>query len=134
MEIATGIRRLGPGIVNSYLLEDRGGVTIFDAGAPAYYGALTSELAAMGRTFDDIRAVVLTHAHTDHIGFAERLRKRGVRIHVHTDDVALTRKPQYPKFNGTIRPGATFRFIAFALRHGMTRIPPILEVSTFTDG
>lgn len=66
MEITPGIRRLGPGLVNAYLVEDRGAVTIIDCGAPAYWNALPAELAAMGRTLDDVRAVVLTHAHTDH--------------------------------------------------------------------
>jgi glyoxylase-like metal-dependent hydrolase (beta-lactamase superfamily II) len=135
MEIAPGIRRLGSGLVNSYLLEEQGGVTIVDAGAPGYWNALPAELAAMGRTLDDVRAVVLTHAHTDHIGFAERIRKeRGTRVLVHADDVPLTRAPSYPKFNGTIRPLPVLRFLAFAITHGMARIPPILEVGTFADG
>ena len=135
MEIAPSIRRFGPGLVNSYLLEEQGGVTIVDAGAPGYWSELPRELAAMGRTLDDVRAVVLTHAHSDHIGFAERIRKeRGVPIRVHVDDVPLTRKPATPKFSGTIHPLAALRFIAFALTHGMARIPPILEVGTFSDG
>ena len=135
MRVAPGIHRLGPGLVNSYLVEDRDAVTIVDAGAPGYWNSLPEELAAMGRRLEDVRAVVLTHAHTDHIGFAERIRKeRGVPIHVHTDDVPLTRKPSFPGFKGSINIGAAVRFVAFALRNGMARIPPILEVSTFADG
>lgn len=135
MEIATGIRRFGPGLVNSYLLEQQGGVTIVDAGAPGYWNQLPRELAGLGRTIEDVRAVVLTHAHSDHIGFAERIRKeRGVPIKVHVDDVPLTKTPATPKRNGSIRPLAALRFIAFALTHGMSRIPPILEVGTFRDG
>ena len=135
MEIAPGIRRLGPGLANAYLLEDGGAVTIVDTGAPGYWNALPGELAAMGRTLDDVRAVVLTHAHTDHIGFAERIRReRGVRVSVHELDLALTRKPGYPKWNGSLNVIAALRFFAFALANGMARIPPILEVSTFVDG
>ena len=135
MEIAPGIRRLGPGFVNSYLLEQRGAVTIVDAGAPGYWNALPAELAAMGRGLADVRAVVLTHAHLDHIGFAERIRReRGVRVHVHADDLPLTRKAVRPRFSGTVRPFA-LRFLAFAVANGMLRNPPpILEVSTFADG
>jgi len=135
VEITPGIRRLGPGLVNAYLVEDGGEITIVDTGAPGYWNALPAELAAMGRTLDHVRAVVLTHAHTDHIGFAERIRsERGVPIHVHADDVSLTRRPAYPKWNGSLNLAAAFRFLAFALRNGMARVPPILEVSAFGDG
>jgi len=140
MEIAPGIRRLGNGLVNSYLLEASGAVTIVDAGLPGYYGhELLDELAAMGRTIADVRAVVLTHAHTDHIGFAERIRReRAVPVSVHEADAALARgeikPPRDP--NGmklsSVRP-ALLGFLWFAARHGM-RIPPILEVATFGDG
>lgn len=135
MEIAPGIRRLGPGIVNCYLLEEQGGITIIDAGAPGYWNELPRELAAMGRRIDDVKALVLTHAHLDHIGFAERIRKeRGVPVYVHAGDMQLTRKAVTPKFEGKIR-FAALRFLAFAVTHGMLRNPPpILEVSTFADG
>ena len=92
MKIAPGIRRIGSGMVNSYLVEEAGAVTIIDAGAPGYWGDLPRELAAMGRTLADVRAVVLTHGHSDHIGFAERIRReRGVPIQVHELDAALAR-------------------------------------------
>ncbi len=135
VEITPRIRRLGPGLANAYLVEDGGGVTIVDTGAPGYWDALPAELAAMGRTLDDVRAVVLTHAHTDHIGFAERIRReRGVPVSVHELDVPLTRKPSYPKWNGSLNIVAALRFFAFALGNGMARVPPILEVSAFGDG
>jgi glyoxylase-like metal-dependent hydrolase (beta-lactamase superfamily II) len=135
VEITSGIRRLGPGLANSYLIEDRGAVTIVDCGAPAYWNSLRGELAAMGRTLDDVRAVVLTHAHTDHIGFAERIRReRGVPISVHALDVPLTKTPAYPRWKGSLSIGPALRFLAFALANGMAHIPPILEVSSFADG
>jgi glyoxylase-like metal-dependent hydrolase (beta-lactamase superfamily II) len=136
MRIVPGIHRLGAGLVNSYLIEESGEVTIVDAGAPGYWNDLPNELAAMGRTFSDIRALVLTHAHIDHVGFAERLRReKGVPVSVHELDAKMARgeaKPQNQKMLGI--GFAAIRFIRFALTKGMLRATPILEVATFGDG
>jgi glyoxylase-like metal-dependent hydrolase (beta-lactamase superfamily II) len=46
------------------------------------------------RDLSEVRALVLTHAHFDHIGMAERLRTElGIPVHVHENDVPLARKP-----------------------------------------
>ena len=137
MEIATRIRRLGKGIMNSYLIEADGEVTIVDAGAPSYWGDLPAELAGMGRTLEDVRAVVLTHGHSDHIGFAERIRReRGTRILVHELDAALARGevPNPAKGLGPVKIGPVLGFLWFSMTHGALRIPRIAEVSTFGDG
>jgi len=136
VEITPGIRRIGSGLANVYLFEEAGAVTIVDAGVPGYWRALPVELAAMGRSLEDVRAVVLTHAHTDHIGFAERIRaERGVPIRVHELD-ELRAKGQVP---GPAGPGRfklvpLLGFLLFGLRNGLLRPLPILEVSTFGDG
>jgi len=136
MRVAPGIHRLGTGLVNSYLIEEGGEITIVDAGAPGYWSDLPGELAAMGRTFADVRALVLTHAHIDHVGFAERLRReKGVPVSVHELDAKIARgeaKPQNQKMLGVGL--AALRFIRFALAKGMLRATPILEVATFGDG
>ncbi len=141
MEIAPGIRRIGAGLVNVYLLEEAGAVTIVDAGAPGYWNDLPDELAAMGRTLDDVRALVLTHAHADHVGFAERIRReRSVPVRVHADDAALARGEVKPVRDAmrTGRRGWSIRAIAgfavFALTHGLARVTPIAEVGAFLDG
>ena len=137
MEIAPGIRRLGSGMINSYLIEESGAVTIIDAGVPGYWNDLPRELSAMGRSLVDIRAVVLTHGHSDHIGFAERIRReRGVPVHVHEADAALARGevPNPAKGLGPIRVGAMLRFLLYSARMGALRLPRITAVSTFGDG
>ena len=74
MEVAQGVHRLTQGVVNFYLVEDGGRLTLVDAGAPRDWDLLVRALAALGRGLDDLEAVLLTHAHTDHTGFAERAR------------------------------------------------------------
>src|SRR6185295_447151 len=74
MQLAPHLHRLGTSsLVNSYLVEDGGRVTVIDAGLPGLWKDLGPELDAMGRSLDDVAAVLLTHGDVDHVGFAERL-------------------------------------------------------------
>jgi glyoxylase-like metal-dependent hydrolase (beta-lactamase superfamily II) len=137
VEIAPGIRTIGSTKVNVYLVEDAGGVTIIDAGLPGYWGEVESDLVATGRSLDDVRAVVLTHAHDDHIGFAERMRaERGVPVRVHGGDAGRARGERVPKNEGggTYRAWPTITFLAFAIRRGYVGTKRIREVVTFDDG
>jgi glyoxylase-like metal-dependent hydrolase (beta-lactamase superfamily II) len=138
MRIAPGIHRIGSNsVVNSYLVDDGGAVTIIDAGVPGYYGDLPRELAAMGRRIEDVRALVVTHGHSDHIGFAERLRpERHVPVWVHELDAALARGevPNPAKGLGPTRLGPLFSFLWFTAMRGGLRQPKLLEVATFGDG
>jgi hydroxyacylglutathione hydrolase len=67
-----------PGRCNVYLIEDEGGVTLFDAGARTMVRALASAAAKLG----GIRRVVLGHGHTDHRGAAPGL---GAPVLCHPD-------------------------------------------------
>ncbi len=137
MRITDGIHRLGPGVVNVYLLEEAGEVTVVDAGMPADYGDLARELAAMGRSIDDVRALVLTHGHSDHIGFAERARReRGWTPRVHELDAALARgEVRNPtRGSGPTRLGPLLSFLWLGLRRGGLRQTPIGTVATYGDG
>ena len=138
MEIAPGIRRIGKrDIVNAYLVEDAGEVTIIDAGVPALWSELPNELAAMGRSLADVRAIVLTHGHPDHVGFAERARsEQGWPVLVSELDAALARgEVRNPARVGrpfSIRP--VLGFLWYAMRTGLLRMPTVKLVGTFGDG
>jgi glyoxylase-like metal-dependent hydrolase (beta-lactamase superfamily II)/predicted ester cyclase len=69
-----------PGRCNVYLIEDDGGVTLFDAGART----MTRAVASAGARLGGIRRVVLGHGHTDHRGVAPAL---GVPVLCHPDEV-----------------------------------------------
>ena len=132
------IRRLGDDIVNSYLIAESGGVTIIDAGVPGYWKLIPSALQQMGKSLEDVRAIVLTHGHSDHIGFAERARReRGWPVSVHELDAALARGevPNPAKGSGTsMRIGPLLSFLIFGATHGALRQLHLGEVSTFGDG
>ncbi len=137
MRLAPSLHRIGSSLVNSYLVEDAGGVLIVDAGLPGYWRYLPDELAAMGRSLDDIRAVVLTHGDTDHVGFAERLRReRGVPVFVHELDAARARgEVKKPNSGwGPVKVGPLLGFMLYSGLRGGLRVPPVTEVVTFGDG
>jgi len=137
MQLAPGLHRLGNGLINAYLLADGGAVTIIDAGVPGYWGDLPAELAAMGRSIEDVRAIVLTHGHSDHIGFAERgRRERGWPVHVHELDATLARGevPNPAKGLGPVKIGPLLSFLWFGARHGGLRTTVLKEVATYGDG
>ena len=74
MQLTPSLHRLGTSsLVNSYLVEEAGQLTLIDAGLPGLWKDLVAELRAINRSPSDIRAVLLTHGDVDHVGFAERL-------------------------------------------------------------
>jgi glyoxylase-like metal-dependent hydrolase (beta-lactamase superfamily II) len=93
-DAAPGVHRVADAYTNWYLIEDGGRLTVVDAGVPSSWDSLLEALPRLGFTSGDIAAVVLTHAHFDHVGFAERARRElGVPVYVHEDDVPLTWHP-----------------------------------------
>jgi hydroxyacylglutathione hydrolase len=69
-----------PGRCNVYLIEDEGGVTMFDAGIRT----MVRSVATAGARLGGIRRIVLGHGHTDHRGTAPAL---GVPVYCHPDEV-----------------------------------------------
>ena len=137
MKLAPSLHRIGSSLVNSYLVEESRAVTIVDAGLPGYWRFLPNELAAMGRSLDDVRAIVLTHGDRDHVGFAERLRReRGVPVFVHELDVARARGEVKKRSSGwgPVKIGPLLGFLAYTGLRGGLRVPPLAEVRTFGDG
>jgi glyoxylase-like metal-dependent hydrolase (beta-lactamase superfamily II) len=91
--VAPGLHRVDDAYVNWYVIEDGNELTVVDAGLPRSYAALERLLRLLGRPLSAVSALVLTHAHFDHVGFAARLRRRGVPVLVHPDDAGLLEHP-----------------------------------------
>ncbi|HET7305288.1 MAG TPA: MBL fold metallo-hydrolase [Segeticoccus sp.] len=136
MKLGPALHRVGNDIVAAYLVGSPDGVTVIDAGLAGQWDEFTAELEAMGRTLQDVRGVVLTHGDSDHIGYAERLRRdHGVPVFVHEADAARARgevktKPSW----GHLKPAATAQFFWYAVRKQGWRVTPVTEVRTVRDG
>lgn len=93
-DVADGVHLLTRAHVNCYVIEDDDGVTLVDAGLPSMWPMVGELLAQRGRRPEEVRALVLTHGHFDHVGFARRAQREwGVPVLVHTGDERLAAHP-----------------------------------------
>jgi len=137
-EVAPGVHRLGNELINFYLVEADGGLVVVDAGLPGFYDQLEQLLRSRGRTVADVDALLLTHAHPDHVGIAERVRQAGVPVHVHEADVEQARTAKSHPREGNLLPylrhRALWRLLFTSARNGGLKTTKIAEVTTFGDG
>ena len=75
--------------VNWALLREGRDLTLVDGGYPGDVGAVLASIAAIGHRPEDVRAVLVTHAHVDHVGALNHLHERyGTPALMHPDEVA----------------------------------------------
>jgi glyoxylase-like metal-dependent hydrolase (beta-lactamase superfamily II) len=79
--------------VNWVLVTDDTGVLMIDAGYPGDRIDVLASLGALGYHAGDVRAVLLTHAHIDHLGSAIWLAKtHGTPVYCHADEVGHVKR------------------------------------------
>ena len=138
--VADGIHRVADSYTNWYLVEEDARLTVVDAGVPSSWASLHDALGKLGRERSDVEAVVLTHGHFDHLGFAERARAElGVPVYVHENDVPLTAHPwRYDHERSRASYFATqaraLPIVATFLRHRAFWPQPIERVVRYADG
>jgi glyoxylase-like metal-dependent hydrolase (beta-lactamase superfamily II) len=139
---AERIHRVEDAHTNWYLVEDGagGGLTVVDTGLPRSWYSLQSALAALGRSQADIEAVVLTHGHFDHMGFARRAHQElGVAVWAHADELSVVSHPwRYDHERSRIpymirHPGFDRAFAAMAAM-GALFVKGLESVQTYADG
>ena len=87
-EVADGVFLVRGSQVNLYLLRDGRAVTLVDSGYPADTGRVEDAVRHIGARPEDIAALLVTHAHTDHIGAANHLHNRyGTPLYLHPAEV-----------------------------------------------
>jgi glyoxylase-like metal-dependent hydrolase (beta-lactamase superfamily II) len=138
-EVAEGVHRLTNGVANFYLIQESGKLVLVDAGAPKDWALFTGAARTLGKVVEDLDAVLLTHAHTDHTGFAEQARATiGARVWIHEHEVQAARTgkvgPRDGKQSAYLLRGAFWRTALVLSIRGGAKIIPIREVSAFSDG
>jgi len=136
--VADGVVELGTDLVNWFLVDTPDGVVAIDTGLPGYRPQLEGGLSLLGRGTGDLRAVLLTHSHSDHTGSAEELRSElGVPVHVHRAEAEATRTAAaLGKTGGSqlpyLRHPHAWRLLGHFRESGTPK--PVREVQPFEDG
>ncbi len=138
MEIAPNVHHFETGPFNWYLLREEGRLTLVDAGFAGHYRIFLEGLRSLGQTLKDVEAILLTHAHADHTGFASPLRQATrAPIWVHGDDRPMAERILQLPWPGLLsnawRPPILTLF-GQALGHGLLTQPRITQARTFKDG
>lgn len=129
------------GNTNWVLLTDGDAVTLVDTGYPGDRRLLLGSLAAVGSSPEAVEAVLITHAHNDHLGSAEYLRAaHGTPVLLHEAEVPHVRRDFLQQVSvGTVlrnawRPGV-LPWAVHVLRSGGTEQHPVTAPEPFpTDG
>ncbi len=61
--------------VNMYLIDDPGGLTLIDTSLASAVQGVLADLRRMGRQPSDLRRILITHAHPDHVGGLPELKR-----------------------------------------------------------
>lgn len=75
-QVADGVHLAETGLVNWILLSDGQDVTLVDAGYPGDHERVVASLERIGRRVENLAAILVTHAHGDHVGTIPRLLAR----------------------------------------------------------
>ena len=138
--VAEGLHRIEDSYTNWYLIEEDGRLTVVDAGVPSSWSSLLEALKHLGRSPADVEAMVLTHAHFDHVGFAERARRElRIPVYVHENDVPLTRHPwryamERPRALYFATQVQALPIVASFLRNRAFWPPPLKDVVRYENG
>jgi len=139
VEAAPGVFLVEGPRTNWCLVRDGDAITLVDAAWPKDYSFVVDSLHQIGAVPEQVEAVVLTHAHPDHVGVAERFRgDHNAGVHVHRAEVEHATGNHHERVR-TIdliiriwRP-SVFAFAINALGRGGSQPTAVAAVEAFDD-
>jgi glyoxylase-like metal-dependent hydrolase (beta-lactamase superfamily II) len=114
-----------------YLIEDPDGLTIIDAGLGSAAAKILQQLTAAGRQAADVKRILITHAHPDHVGGLPALQAAtGAAVFASAAERPVIEGKQPVQGPPKERMPAPFRFMP----RPATRFKPTPVARTVADG
>ena len=126
MKVAEGVHRIdGVRISNAYLVSADDGLLLVDTGIPGNAKRILAFIERLGRRPDELRTIVLTHWHIDHVGSVAGLKRlTGAQVAIHELDA--------PVLAGRERPAKGRRAMAVITR--LFHLRPVSADLRLRDG
>ncbi len=91
-EIVSGVYGIGMGYVNAFLIVGEDGLALVDSGLPKKKDTILRVVAAAERKPDDVKHILITHHHVDHMGSLADLKDAcDAKSYVHPADSPIVR-------------------------------------------
>jgi glyoxylase-like metal-dependent hydrolase (beta-lactamase superfamily II) len=88
--VIKGVHIVPMGFANAFSIEGDDGLALIDAGFPHKELAVFEAIHGLGRSPDQLKHLVFTHAHPGHIGSAAAIvRGTGARTYMHPVDIPI---------------------------------------------
>lgn len=89
-QLSKHVYQLSLGAVNTFVIADEEGLTLVDTGYKNSKEKIFAAIRQGGKKPEDIRQIILTHAHPDHSGSVSDIKESlGVPVFAHEEDAIL---------------------------------------------
>jgi glyoxylase-like metal-dependent hydrolase (beta-lactamase superfamily II) len=132
--VIKGVHVIPMAMANAFLIEGNNALTLIDAGYPNKEAAVFAAIRALGRSPDQLKHLIFTHGHPDHIGSgAAIVRETGARTYMHPLDIRMAEsggpfRPLKPA------PGLLRRVLCRLLYDPDERVEPVAIEQPLTAG
>ena len=132
--VIEGVQLVPMGMANAFLIEADDGLALIDAGFPGKQATVFGAIRELGRSLDQLKHLIFTHAHPDHIGSAAAIvRETGARTYMHPLDIPMAESggPFRPM---RAAPGLLRQAMCNLLFHPDERVEPVAIDQPLTAG
>ncbi len=132
MKITSNVHLIPGVIANSYLIIEKLGLTLIDAGLPGSHKKILGYLAQLGYAPKGLKRIIITHADYDHIGGLAALEKAtGARVFANSVEAKAMANGRSSR---PLKPSNIFTKIIYGMMDRLFKVAPVQADEFLIDG